>query len=379
VRLFIASKAVLLDYAQLREDFEGIVSGKWVEEENLHLTWYFAGEVADPMPLLEKLSQIPPLSSPIPLKGLGIFGRRHKILHVEARDKRLYKKASEFKKAGFEIGRFHPHVTLCRIKRIHDKEAFWQKMKEYRHRKLGEITQVIALYESTLTQKGPIYRRIEMEYAKMVATIEKEERISMQIKMQPMGPYQTNCYIVTIDGKDFIIDPGMGATEWVLQNAKKPVAILNTHGHFDHVWSNAELREKLKVPIYAPEGDLFMLEDDPLGQGTPPSHADYAVKGDETLEIAGEKIRYRHFPGHTPGCSVIEIGDNWFSGDFLFQQSIGRWDFPASSGEEMLKSLQKAQQIEGDYTIYPGHGPATTLKAEQKVMPYWIEQVKRSL
>jgi len=201
----------------------------------------------------------------------------------------------------------------------------------------------------------------------------------MEIKIQPMGVYQTNCYIVTVDGKDFIIDPGVDATGWVVNHVTNPVAILNTHGHFDHVWSNAEVKEKLHIPIYCPKGDVFMLTDDPLGQGTPKSVPDYEVNGDEELTIAGVKIKYRHFPGHTPGCSVIEIGDVWFSGDFLFQQSIGRWDFPASSGEDMIKSLEKALKIEGDYTIYPGHGPSTTLKAEQRVIPYWIEQVKRTI
>ncbi|AKF24590.1 beta-lactamase [Sulfurovum lithotrophicum] len=201
----------------------------------------------------------------------------------------------------------------------------------------------------------------------------------MEIKIQPMGVYQTNCYIVTVDGKDFIIDPGVDATEWVLSNVTNPIAILNTHGHFDHVWSNAELKEKLDIPIYCPKDDVFMLTDDPLGQGTPKSVPDYEVEGDKLLEIAGVKIQYRHFPGHTPGCSVIEIGDVWFSGDFLFQQSIGRWDFPASSGEDMIKSLEKALKIERDYTIYPGHGLSTTLKAEQRVIPYWIEQVQSTL
>lgn len=201
----------------------------------------------------------------------------------------------------------------------------------------------------------------------------------MKIKMQPMGPYQTNCYIATIDGKDFIIDPGVGALRWVLDNVTHPVAILNTHGHFDHVWSNQAVKEALKIPLYTPKGDVFMLTDDPLGQGTPPSKPEYEVVGDETLRIEGVEIRYRHFAGHTPGCSVIEMQDVWFSGDFLFEQSIGRWDFPASSGEEMVRSLEKAQKIEGNYTIYPGHGMSTTLKAEQRVMPYWIDQVKRSL
>ncbi|MGB6020444.1 MAG: MBL fold metallo-hydrolase, partial [Sulfurimonadaceae bacterium] len=64
----------------------------------------------------------------------------------------------------------------------------------------------------------------------------------MQIKVQPMGMYQTNCYIVTVDGKDFIIDPGVNATEWVKANVTNPVAVLNTHAHFDHVWSNQEVK-----------------------------------------------------------------------------------------------------------------------------------------
>ena len=194
-----------------------------------------------------------------------------------------------------------------------------------------------------------------------------------------MGATQTNCYIVTVEGKDFIIDPGMGATQWVVDHVTNPVAILNTHGHFDHVWSNQEVKERLQVPIYCPKDDAFMLASCPLGQRVPESTADYLVEGDEALTIAGVKIRFRHFPGHTPGCSIIEIEDVWFSGDFLFQQSIGRWDFPYSDGEAMVKSLEKAMRIEGDYTLYPGHGLSTTLKAEQKVIPFWIEQVKQTL
>ena len=200
----------------------------------------------------------------------------------------------------------------------------------------------------------------------------------MQIQIQPMGAYQTNCYILTKDNKDFIIDPGVGATQWVLSHIKNPVAILNTHGHFDHVWSNAELKDKLNIPIYCPKGDAFMLEDDPFSQGTPPSKADYLVDGDEELIFDNIKLRYRHFPGHTPGCSVIECDDVWFSGDFLFHQSIGRWDFPYSSDRDMIKSLKKAMTIEENFTIYPGHGESTTLRDEQRVIPFWIEQVIHS-
>lgn len=198
----------------------------------------------------------------------------------------------------------------------------------------------------------------------------------MQIKIRPMGYTQTNCYIATIDGKDLIIDPGMGATEWVLNNTTNPVAILNTHGHFDHVWSNAELKKKLHIPIYIPKDDAFMLKNDPLSQGTPPSEPDYLIEGDTVLDIKGIKVTYRHFPGHTPGCSIIEIEDVWFSGDFLFHKSIGRWDFPSSSAIEMEKSLEKALKIKENFTLYPGHGLTTTLKAEQKTIPYWLEVVR---
>ncbi|MBN2722081.1 MAG: MBL fold metallo-hydrolase [Campylobacterales bacterium] len=198
----------------------------------------------------------------------------------------------------------------------------------------------------------------------------------MQVKFQPMGPYQTNCYIATVDGKDFIIDPGVGAVSWVLKNVKNPVAILNTHGHFDHVWSNQALKEALNIPIYVPKQDAFMLSNDPFAQGTPPSTPDFQVKEDGIVDIEGINVKFHHFPGHTPGCSVIEIGNVWFSGDFLFAGSIGRWDFPYSSAKDMLKSLKKVSVMDGNFKIYPGHGGSSSLAKEMKYIPYWIEQVR---
>jgi len=192
-----------------------------------------------------------------------------------------------------------------------------------------------------------------------------------------MGAYQTNCYIVTIDGKDLIIDPGVDATQWVIDHVTNPVAILNTHGHFDHVWSNAALKAHFNIPIYCPKDDCFMLEDDPFSQGTPSSHADVAVEPDATLEIGGIAVTFHHFPGHTPGCSTIEIGDIWLSGDFLFEGSIGRWDFPYSNGAQMVESLKKVQRFTEDFTLYPGHGMSTTLKREQRGIPQWIAYIER--
>ncbi len=197
----------------------------------------------------------------------------------------------------------------------------------------------------------------------------------MKIKVQPMGVYQTNCYIVTKDGKDFIIDPGVNATEWVIKNVTNPVAILNTHGHFDHVWSNAELQEKLKIPLYTPKGDVMMLRDSSWMPDLPPSTPDYQVEGDAELDFDGVKVKFRHFPGHCQGCSTIEIGDAMFSGDFIFDRSIGRTDFPYSSPQDMKKSLEKFKNLDFDKIIYPGHGGKTTIKQEQKNADYFINSL----
>jgi hydroxyacylglutathione hydrolase len=194
----------------------------------------------------------------------------------------------------------------------------------------------------------------------------------MQIQSRPMGDYQTNCFIVTIDGKDIIIDPGIDALSWIKMNVTEPVAILNTHGHFDHVWSNDVVKKEFNIPIYCPEGDVFMLENDPLMRNTPPSEADYYVKPNETIELLGEKITFHHFPGHTPGCSAIEIGDNLFSGDFIFQGSIGRVDFPFSSPEDMKESLQRVISWDKDFTVYTGHGDATNLSKEKNSLKAWL-------
>ena len=195
----------------------------------------------------------------------------------------------------------------------------------------------------------------------------------MQIKVQAMGVYQTNCYIATIDGKDFIIDPGVDATEWVLQNVTNPVAILNTHGHFDHVWSNDELQKKLNIKLYTPKGDVMLLNASSWMPDLPPSTPDVEVNPDETIDFGSIKVKFHHFPGHCPGCSMIEIDDAIFSGDFIFERSIGRTDFPYSNPADMKKSLERFKLLDFDKTLYPGHGGTTTIKQEQEHTDYWIK------
>ena len=197
----------------------------------------------------------------------------------------------------------------------------------------------------------------------------------MDIKVQPMGDYQTNCYIATIDGKDFIIDPGVDALRWIKTQVKNPIAILNTHGHFDHVWSNTEVKEEYNLKIYTPQDDNVMLQKDPYGMGMPPSTADVLIKPDEEIELEGIKIKFHHFPGHTPGCSAIQINEHLFTGDFIFKGTIGRFDFPMSDASKMKQSIQKVLTWEEDFHIYPGHGDKTTLKSEIYTLRQWEQSI----
>jgi len=160
MRLFIASRAVIMHYEQIREEFADIIEGRWVQEEQLHLTWVFLGERDDAEEILQRLARIDPLAHEVSMKGLGSFGRPPKILFAGEKRPVFYKKASEFRREGFEMERFHPHITLCRIKKIHDREAFRAKIKAFQKVKLALVKREIDLYESQLTSGGAVYRRI---------------------------------------------------------------------------------------------------------------------------------------------------------------------------------------------------------------------------
>jgi glyoxylase-like metal-dependent hydrolase (beta-lactamase superfamily II) len=194
----------------------------------------------------------------------------------------------------------------------------------------------------------------------------------MQVRFRPCGEYQTNCYIY----KDIIIDPGVDALKWVIDNVNNPKAILLTHGHFDHTWSVSELKEKLNVPVYIHKNDAFMLSEDIFGLGVPKCEADVLIGEDEDMYIDDIQIKIKHFPGHTPGSVVYEIDDFMFSGDFIFKGSVGRVDFPYSSPKDMKKSFFKFLDLKYDKIIYPGHGESTTIKKEQNnIKNYWLDAI----
>lgn len=195
----------------------------------------------------------------------------------------------------------------------------------------------------------------------------------MQIIKQACGVYETNCYILFTEKGEFIIDPGTNALSFIKQHVKNPLAILNTHGHHDHVWDNAEVKKEYHIPIYIHKNDTFMLSD-PFNQGFKLSKADVLVDDENILNIYGIDFKFHFLPGHTPGCTMIEIVDKniMFSGDFLFYRSIGRWDFPYSDANLMKQSLEKVMTYKEDFKLLPGHGKETTLKEEQVHLPSWL-------
>jgi glyoxylase-like metal-dependent hydrolase (beta-lactamase superfamily II) len=197
--------------------------------------------------------------------------------------------------------------------------------------------------------------------------------MDMKVISKACGDYQTNCYIVTVDGKDIIIDPGVDAQNWVLDNVTNPIAIINTHGHFDHVWSNEVLKEKLVIPIYIGKGDEMLLQHTGFGFNMPISYADFEIEDDGIVNIDGVEVNFIHFAGHTAGSMVVEIGDYWFSGDFIFKNSIGRTDLPTSNPSDMKDSIKKFLKIDYNKKVYPGHGPATSIHAEQKGIRGWLD------
>lgn len=199
----------------------------------------------------------------------------------------------------------------------------------------------------------------------------------MQILKKAFGEYATNCYILKGERGDLVIDPGEGSFDWVMQNTGKITAVLNTHGHFDHVYDDAKL-QRAGAKIYIHEDDAFMLRADPFETMPEPIEADVLVKGQEqSFEIAGFNVKFSLFAGHTPGSCMIEAGGAIFSGDVMFKGSIGRWDFPFSNGEQMRESLHKILQIRGDFTLYPGHGPNTSLVAERQNLKYFLQLFER--
>ena len=160
MRLFIASKATIKNYDKIYNDLSSSLYAKWVEVNNLHLTWVFLGDSMSKDEAIDKLSQISIKVEPTTLKGLGYFGKPPRVLYI-GRDSNIFKAQKEaFKKLGFNMDRFKPHVTLCRIKEIEDKVKFYSYIKEKGKSFEAVVDSEVILYSSKLTPKGAIYTKI---------------------------------------------------------------------------------------------------------------------------------------------------------------------------------------------------------------------------
>ena len=191
--------------------------------------------------------------------------------------------------------------------------------------------------------------------------------------------FETNCWLIGADGTEdaVVVDPGFSpvAVHRMLElEGRRPVAVLATHGHFDHIGSAAEFCGD-DLPFYIHERDVLALTDPPAwgaGFETPPVPVkDVRTLSDgEVLTFAGFRIEVLHTPGHTPG-SVVFRTDGWvLSGDLVFAGSIGRSDFPNSSPPDMERSLRRFLELPDPTEVYPGHGPRTTVGRERERNPF---------
>lgn len=198
------------------------------------------------------------------------------------------------------------------------------------------------------------------------------------------GGLQENSYIVYDEATNnaVIVDPGDDSAvilEKVHELELQVKYLLLTHGHADHIGAVDELKEALgsKVAIHEDDAEMLSVPMKNLSyfMGSPISlsAADVILRDGDTIDVDSMHFMVLHTPGHSQGSVCYIAGDVIFSGDTLFAQSIGRTDFPDSSPEAMHKSLATLAGLEGDYTVYPGHGSATTLQREKAYNPFMRE------
>ncbi len=197
-----------------------------------------------------------------------------------------------------------------------------------------------------------------------------------------VGPLEVNCYILGCeDTKEAaIIDPGDNADEIIKAVEKagiKPVYIINTHAHFDHIGGVKTVQDHFKIDFLLHEEDLFLVDNasaqarafglDPI----PKPDVNKFVNNGDKISLGNKVIDVIHTPGHSPGCVCYLIDNNVFVGDTLFAGSIGRSDLPGGSHETLINSIKEKLFPLGDSTIvYPGHGPSTTIEEEKKHNPF---------
>jgi hydroxyacylglutathione hydrolase len=202
------------------------------------------------------------------------------------------------------------------------------------------------------------------------------ETIGAVVDRYELGPIGTNCYVVRASHdapEAVVIDPGAD-----FELGLGVAAILITHGHWDHLVGVADLAERTGAPVYMAEDERALLENlpdlVPAGVSARPYTADVLLKGDETLELAGVEFETLRVPGHSP-AHLAYYADGWlFSGDVLFAGSVGRTDLPSADWETLVESIRLlSERFPPETTVFPGHGPPTTLGQELERNPFLSE------
>ncbi|MCC8167939.1 MAG: MBL fold metallo-hydrolase [Clostridiales bacterium] len=205
----------------------------------------------------------------------------------------------------------------------------------------------------------------------------------LEIKQYVVGSVQTNCYFaINKDTKEMlVIDPGASAKQLIRrirENGLTPVAVLLTHGHFDHATGAREVAEAFGIKIYAHEAERETLQDSRLNASWMVGEsltfgADEFLRDEQEIDLAGFHIRVLHTPGHTVGgcCYYFPYEDVVFSGDTLFCESVGRTDFPMGSMADLVRGVKQKLMVLPERTaVYPGHNEATTIEHERMYNPY---------
>ena len=204
----------------------------------------------------------------------------------------------------------------------------------------------------------------------------------MKIIRHEVGPVDCNCYILfDEDSKEGIIIDAGGNADLILKSINENEIdvkhILCTHGHFDHLIALAELRQTISAPISIHENDKELYENMHVqslmfGLDLKPNPViNHSLTDGEEISWSKYKIKVIHTPGHTQGGVCFLVENNLFSGDTLFEESIGRTDLPGGSLKQLLNSVKERILILPDDTIvYPGHGEKTTVLHEKNENPY---------
>lgn len=199
----------------------------------------------------------------------------------------------------------------------------------------------------------------------------------MEWKQLPLGPLQTNCYLLIKNDSCLIVDPGNESEkiiQYIDQLQVKPLAILLTHAHYDHIGAVDVVRNHYQIDVYIhKEEDSWLPSLELNGGQLSINRADHLFTTDGEQKIGDFTFELLHTPGHSPGGVSFYFKNDRavFTGDALFQRSIGRTDFRFGNHQQLLDSIQtKLLTLPEDTVVLPGHGPATTIGMEKSSNPF---------